>query len=180
MKIVIYGLIGLVSFAATLAVSLLLTGNLSMDAVQRVFGPAPPPAVETGVPDPLAPLVQQIKKRESALQQREQALKQRENQVVQREQELAQMQKRLTDIQKQIDDSLGDAEQERRVRMETVASTISVMKPDKAAERLEEMPIEDAAEILYLVKPKERGKIVEAMKSDRAGLVLRALQERRL
>ncbi len=180
MKTVVMALIGLLSFAATLVLSLYLTGNLSTDALQRVFGQAPPAPIEAAPPDPLAPLVQQVKRRENALQQREQELKRRESQVAQREQELAQLQKRLEDLQKQIDDSLADAEKERKVRLETVASTISVMKPDKAAERLEQLPIEDVAEILHLVKPKERGKIVEAMTSDRAGLILRALQERRL
>ncbi|HEX73094.1 MAG TPA: hypothetical protein ENN65_07245 [Candidatus Hydrogenedentes bacterium] len=180
MKTVVLALIGLLSFAATLGVSLFMTGNLSMDAVQRVFGQAPPPPIEAAPPDPLAPLVQQVKRRESALQQREQELKQRESQLAQREQELTQLQKRLEDLQKQIDDSLADAEKERKVRLETVANTVAVMKPDKAAERLEQLPIEDVAEILHLVKPKERGKIVEAMTSDRAGLILRALQERRL
>ena len=187
MKMVLFAVIGLLSFAGALAGGLAMTGNLSGEALSRiVLGPK---AGETGqregtesdkpreTEDPLGPLAQQIKKKENELKDREDQLNQREAQINQRETELAQLQTKLEELQKQIGGSLADADKERQTRIQTVASTIEKMKPLKAAESLQNMPPEDAAAVLSLVKAKERGKVVEAMKPEMATRVLRLLQE---
>lgn len=181
MKILLYSLTGLISFTVALVALLALTGNLNKDAFDRLLNKQPPVLATPSKPaDSLGPLAQEMKRKEEALKQREQELKQREAQVGQREQELVQLRTQLEAIQKEIGGTLEDSEKDRQVRLETVALTLAEMKPSKAAERLESMPVEEAAEILNLVKPKERGKIVEAMTTEYATRVLRALHERKL
>ncbi|HPO14032.1 MAG TPA: hypothetical protein PLI09_11345 [Candidatus Hydrogenedentes bacterium] len=179
MKFVVLAMIGVLSFAGAFGAALWATGMLSSEGLKKA-GETQESVQKTAVAeagDPLSALAQQLKKKENDLKEREAQLQQRDAQVVQREQELVQMQKKLEDLQKQILGGLDDAKKERQTRLETIATTVSAMKPDKAAEQLENLPPEDAAAILNLVKPKERGKIVEAMKTEAATRILRILQE---
>ncbi len=179
MKIVVLAMLAILSFAGAFGAALWATGSLSGEAVkpsgQEGESSAKAASEEHG--DPLSVLAQQLKKKENDLKERETQLQQREAQLAQREQELTQMQKKLEELQKQVMGGLDDAKKEREARLQTIAITLSSMKPDKAAERLENLPPEDAAAILNLVKPKERGKIVEAMKTEAATRILRILQE---
>jgi len=185
MKIILYAMVALISFIASLAAALALTGNLSKETLDRMMGKesavttpsavAPPPQS-----DSVGPLVQQLKKKEESLKKREQELNEQATQLDQRQQELERMRTDLEGMQKQIQTAVQDADKERDGRLQAIAITISEMKPDKAAERLKGMSAQDVAEILGFVKPKDRGKIVEAMEADMATRVLRALQERKI
>ena len=182
MKILLYSLIAFVSFIGALALALLLTGNLSKQALEQVMGKEAVLEMEGQSQDEnLGALAEEIKQKEATFTKREQQLKARETQLIQRELELEQLRTQLESIQKEIDSSLENADKARQVRLQTVALTIASMKADKAAERLEELPPEDVAEILQLIeKDKDRGKIMESLEPKFATRVLRALQEKKL
>ena len=180
MKYLLYVLIALASFAAALAGAMALTGNLNTEALKRLMNPeaAAPPTEAVAARDEIGPLAEQLKRERAALKKREQELAQREAQLDQREQELATLRSELTEIQSEIQGALGDAETERKLRLETIAITVANMDEDKAAERLKGLPVEDVAAILKLIeKDKDRGAILEAMEQDFAVRVLQALQE---
>lgn len=182
MKIILYGLLAVISFVLSLVAALAMTGNLSQASLDKLSGKEPPvvEAPEVKKSDPVGPLVQQLKKKGEALKAQEQELNDRAAQLDKREQELGRMRSELEALQKQIQGSVQEAGEERTARLKSVAITISEMKPDKAAERLGGLPPDDIAEILNQVKPKERGKIVEALEPDLATRVLRALQESKI
>jgi flagellar motility protein MotE (MotC chaperone) len=183
MKILVYGMIAVISFVAALAGALALTGNLSRETLDRLSGKeapvvAPPP--QQTASDPLSPLVQQLKNKEETLRKRELELNERATQIDKRAQELDRLRTEIEGLQKQLQGAVQEADKERTARLQSIAITIAEMKPDKAAERLQGMPPDDIAEILTCMKPKERGKIVEALETSLATRVLRALQERKI
>ncbi len=181
MKKVLYVLVALVSFSAALAGALAFTGNLSRESLMRLIKQQPAmTAQQEPEKELLSPLAQEMKEREAALKAREQAVAEREAQVAQREKELEALRKDVEQIQKQIQGAFADEEQDRQVRLETIANTVAEMKADRAAQALEGMPVDEAAEILAIVEAKDRGKIVEKMDPEFATRVLSELQNLKL
>ncbi|HPU97751.1 MAG TPA: hypothetical protein PLO53_07330 [Candidatus Hydrogenedentes bacterium] len=192
MKYALIAVLAAGSFIGSLVGALALSGHLNSDSLSRIFGGAPPKeaASETAkqadmAADPvrissLDTLSRQLREKEAALNQREEELKQREAQLATREAELAKLRADLETMQKQLESSLQNADTERQVRLKTIALTISEMKPDKAAERLEGLDPADIAEILLQVEGKNRGKIMEALSPETAVSVMRQLQGKRL
>ena len=178
MKIIAFGVLGMLSFLGALALGLGATGNLNRDALDRVRG------VESALDTPLAatqdslsPLAQQLRQKEESLRQRDRQLNEREQQLARREEELAQVRNELEQLRDVIDGSLGEADTERRVRMTTIAITLTNMRPKQAAQQLNGLPVEDVAEILLQVeRPKDRGAIMQELETDLATQVLRYLQ----
>jgi len=118
-----------------------------------------------------------LNERESALAQREADLKRRETEFERRNAELLQLQGVIEDRLKEIKGALEQSDAEEQVRRQTAATTLELMDPKKAAERLQGLPAEEAAAILRLVKDKQRAKIVEQVAPDEAVRILRLLQE---
>jgi len=181
MKILIYGLVPILSFAVFLIGPLALTGNLSKASLARIVKREPAvPQEGTKTAAPLDGLAQQLRDKEAGLIERETKVKARELQLDQREQELNDLRDRLEAIKAEIDGALQDAETERTIRMETVALTVEGMKADSAAKVLEANTPEDTAEILALVKDKQRSKILDAMNPEFATRVLSSMQQKKL
>ncbi len=177
MKILLYLILGIVSFVGVILLALALTGNLRQDALMAMIGKKPAETVAVSAPEDVTGLVAQLQAREEALKQKELQLEQREAQIVSREQSLAQMRADLEALQQQVDTSLDEDAAQRKVRLQTVAVTISSMKAKDAAERLRGFPTEEVAEILQLMeKAKDRADILSAMEPKAATDVLRALQ----
>ncbi|HOK89552.1 MAG TPA: hypothetical protein PK379_05965 [Candidatus Hydrogenedentes bacterium] len=191
MKYALIAIVAVGSFVGSLVGAMALTGHLNGESLARLSGakPAeqasPAPAADNPTPaDPvrvssLDTLSRQLREKEAALNQREEELKQREAQLATREAELAKLRADLETMQKQLESSLQDADTERQVRLKTIALTVSEMKPDKAAERLEGLDPADIAEILLQVEGKNRGKIMEALSPETAVSVMRQLQGKR-
>ena len=178
MKFVLYGVGAIGSFILSLIAALLLTGNLSGEALSQLMGRTEEEVVEEKVTvDPLRPLAQELRKKEEALKQREKEIQEHAAQLDQRESELQDLLKRSEELQKQLYTSLDDAEVERKLSIKTVALTVEAMKPTNAAKRLENMLPSEVAEILVQVKDKSRGKIVEEMDTEFATQILRELQD---
>lgn len=178
MKILLYGLVAFLSFAIFLIIPLILTGNFNQEALQRAITRQPDLSlpVEAEV-EPAGPLTQHLRKKEEELKKRDQELRQRQIQLEQREREFEQLRANLEAIQQDLKASFEGSEADRMQGIETIAITIAEMKPQKAADSIKALPIEDQALILAKVKPKERGKIVEAMPPEDAARVLSAIQQ---
>lgn len=182
MRLFLIVMLAIISFIGTLIGALALTGNLSGDSLSKLVSPVSVPQNVT-VPRPniqedsIATLIEQIKKKEELLKQKEEEIKKKEEEIKTKTQELQQMQSKIETVQKELSSKLEGDKKEKAVQMQTIAITLSGMKPDKAAERLKTMSPDEIAEILSYVKPKERGKIVEALDAQLAAQVLQALQK---
>jgi flagellar motility protein MotE (MotC chaperone) len=182
MKFALFFLLAVLSFIGTLALILFLTGNLNKAALERALSQEPDFATAAGdAPDSLRSLADEFKKKEQELLKRELRLKEKEAQLGKRELELEDLKKEIETMQSEIQQTLGEEEEARKARIETVAITVAAMKADAAAAALKGMEVEEVAEILKKIpKEKDRGKIVEAMEPERATRVLSALQTRPL
>lgn len=182
MRLLLIIILAIASFVLTLVGVLAITGNLSGESLNKLVAPASAPQTGT-IPRPniqedsIATLIEQIKKKENTLKQKEEELKKREEELKVKSQELQQMQTKIESIQKELGSKIEGDKKEKAVQMQTIAVTLSGMKPDKAAERLKTMNPDEIAEILSYVKPKERGKIVEALDAQLAAQVLQSLQK---
>lgn len=179
MKILAMVLAGLVVFAGGLAGVIAATGNLNAEGLARIMGQAPTgkdalPEKTTGT-DALA---EANRERMSAIEAREQKLDEKEKQLAQREKDLEALRVQMETMKNQIEGTMVGKQQERQEQLEGMANTITAMKPDAAAERLEKFPVEDQAEILKrMTKVKDKAKILEAMKPETAARVMTYLQQ---
>jgi len=178
LRIVALILTGLAVFALTLVGVLAATGNLNAESLARLSGAAPQGAA--ALPPVAAStdsLAEENRKRKAELDAREKALSAREQQLVQREKDLTALRVQVETVKSEIDGAMKSADEERQTQIETVANTISSMKPEAAAERIEKFSVEDQADILKrITKVKDRAKILEAMSPESAARVMTALQ----
>lgn len=182
MKIILLAGAGLASFLLALTAALALSGNLNRDAMQKLMGAQTPTENQAGADQhqDVDTLVRLLREKETALERRERELNERETQLLAREESLQRMRAEVETMQGRIQDAFADEAKERETRLETVAVTLTQMRPNRAAERLEGMPPEDIADILKLLEPRDRGKIIEALEPELATRVLRRIQEGRL
>jgi len=178
MKILVYVLAALVAFGGTLAGLMAATGLLNQEALGQVMGQTS--AVEAPVARPVESLgafAQQLRQKEAALLEKEQALKAKENQINLREQSLLRLRQDVETMQAEVLGAVEAAEADRQEKLVAVAITLAEMRAERAAQSLNGFTPEDQAAILNLVpKPKDRGKILEAMEQDQARRVLQAMQ----
>lgn len=181
MRIVLYAMIGLLSFVLALAGAMAVTGNLSGEALGRLMGQSEAGlGAATGtapVEEEMSMLARRLKEREEALDRREADLVRRETEFAKRGGELQQLQTTIEDRLKEIQGALAQNDTELQARRQTTANTLERMDAKKAAERMTGLPADEAAEILRLVKDKQRAKIIEQMAPDEAVRLLRLLQE---
>ena len=178
MKYAIMVLLALVVFVLALGGALALTGNLTPETFDKLMGKETEGAMPEAEPaDPLDPIARQLRRKEQDLSEKERLLDEREAQITRREQGLATLQQELDDLQKRLLGAESDLQAQREQEIETVANTIAEMKPKSAAERIENMPLEDIVAVLRKMKDKDRGAVVEAMEPEIASEVLRRMQE---
>lgn len=178
MKIVALVLAGLVVFAGTLAGALAATGNLNAEALGRLMGQQPAAGALPEKVQGTDALAEEGRARLSEIEAREQRVAEKEKQLDQREKDLQALRTQLEALKTQVEGAVSNAAHERQAQMETVANTVTSMKPDAAAERLEKFPVEDQAEIIKrITKVKDRAKILEAMKPETAARVMTFLQQ---
>ncbi|MBP8129600.1 MAG: hypothetical protein KA184_08450 [Candidatus Hydrogenedentes bacterium] len=182
MRVLLYIVIAVLSFLAVLAGAMAATGLLNAASFERLLGRAPEEPAPLAQPaaspeDSLSGLARRLNEREEALVQRETDLKRREAEFSQRNAALLQLQTSLEERLKEVKSVLEQSDAEEQLRRKTTATTLELMDPKKAAERLNGLPPEEVAAILRLVKDKQRAKIVEQVTPDEATRILRLLQE---
>src|SRR5690606_16095761 len=123
MKIILFGVVGLLAFVGILAGLLALDGNLSPEALQRMVNPPPPEAAPAFTQDPVNPLAQALKQKETALRQKQQELDEREARLEQREKELNRLRTDLENMRAEIGVAMDEADAERTLRLQSVADT---------------------------------------------------------
>lgn len=181
MRIILYLATALISFLVVLVGAMAATGLLTAENIERMLGRTPEattlPPTAASPQDNLSALARLLNERESALDQREEDLKRREAEFGQRNAALLQLQSTLEERLREMKSVLEQSDAEVQLRRQTTATTLELMDPKKAAERLDGLPPEEAAAILRLVKDKQRAKIVEQITPDNAVRILRLLQE---
>ncbi len=182
-KLAVFMVLPLVSFLATVVALTLLSGNLSKEKLLGAFGGKsgkPAPAVQEEQPSESDMFARALKQRDEDLKQREAKVREEEERIKKMQVDLQQLRTELATIQTQIQTVLKTEEASRKVALNDVAMSLSKMKPQNAADTLSEWPASDAADILRLIKDKERGKILDAMKPEKAAPLLKSLQEPKL
>jgi flagellar motility protein MotE (MotC chaperone) len=186
MKLILFGLVGLLSLVATLVGSLAVTGNLSQEKIRGLWDKealAEAHAKEKAEAEANAPtlgtLAQQLREREKELDARAVALDEREKQLEQREVDLAKTRTELETMQSAINESYGVAAEDKKAQLKTIAITLENMEAEGAAKSLESMPTDEAAEILMSVKDKKRGEILDVMTAESAARVLKEIRDAR-
>lgn len=183
MKIVIFGLAGILSFVGSLVAALAVTGNLSKESLQRLMQKEVVLEEEmTSVSDGTGELAKLLAEKLAAVEQRERELTDRAAQQDQREESIRADITRLEQLLQGITGSLETEQADRAVRIKTLATSIAEMDEDKAALLLQEYPPEDAAEILLdeVVTAEIRGGILDEMPKEFAAQILLAFRDKGL
>ena len=183
-KIIIMGGGFVLVLIGALAGLLAMDGKLNAETLQRFTDPESYAEAqkmhmaEAKANEPaLGTLANQLNQRAKALEERSIALDEREKQLQQREDDLAKARGDLEMLQKTINESFDVAAESRKTQLKTIAITLESMEAQSAAERLEAMPTDEVAEILLSVKDKKRGEILEAMDTEIARRVIKAILE---
>jgi flagellar motility protein MotE (MotC chaperone) len=186
MKLVLLGLVGLLSCVATIVASLYFTGNLSQEKIRGLWDKealaevhAKEKAEEESKAPTLGTLAQQLKEREKEIETRKVALDEREKQLTQREADLDKARTDLETLQASINESYGVAADDKKEQIKTIAITLENMEAEGAAKTLESMPTDEAAEILMGVKEKKRGEILGAMSAETTARILKEMRDTR-
>ena len=161
MRLIGLGALALLSFVLTLLLPIALSGNLSKEGVKKLFTKTPP--AEQSIiekEDPLDPFVRALKEREEALNKREETLKGQEDQVKKSQADLEQMRKDVEAKLTAIEEKVKQADADQVKRMLVVATSLAKMKAPVAADSLKELTPDEAAQLLLLMKDKERAKIL--------------------
>lgn len=178
MRVLVYALAALLAFAAGMLVPLALTGNLNAEGINRILGRAEPAELSAPREDPLGSLARKLRDREEQLRAREQQLEERLARIEQRERELDDTLEQLEEIQARLDERIAEEDAARMQRIEKMADIMAAMEPAKAAEDLESMTPDDAAEVLLLIKDRTAGAILDEMEPRKRVLIHQILQSR--
>lgn len=181
MKILIFLVVPLFVFGATLLGALAWSGQLNQESFQRMLGKE---VVNESkgegnkvTADSLGALAQQLKQRENAIAAKEKELAENETRLEARKKSLDQQAVELKTLMEQIDGNLAQAEQDRQAKIKAQALSVASMDAESAAKALESLPTQDAAAILLDVKDKQRGEILNNMTPEKAATLLKALQD---
>jgi flagellar motility protein MotE (MotC chaperone) len=171
MRIVLYAVVAIVAFCATVVGTLYFTGALDKESLVRLkgsFSKAPQKVEEGTKPQQAAQEVSVA----TALREKEKQIAQREKELAEEKERLDQERAEFDEIMKKVDgslkqmakqvDSLG-AEEAKQVS--DLAKTYAEMRPEKAAKILQGMPVENSVNILKRIVPRKRAQIIEKMEN---------------
>lgn len=176
-NLIVYGMGFLLVFAGTVAGMLAATGNLNKGTVDKILKRDASQTAPVEEADPLDPLLAQVKEQLKDLEDRDKALDDREAKLQLREKNVSDLFDKTNDTFKQLQEAADTEDAARAARMKDAATTLAEMKAENAATVLSEYPdIQEAAEILRMIKEKDRGKILDAIKDTKqASLLLRTM-----
>ncbi len=184
MKIVIYIVVALLGFCAVVAATLYFKGALNKDTIATLMGKEPQDQEEITPPSgqPLMPIATALNEKEKQLAQREEEVAKEEARIKQERADLESERKQLENLLKKMETQLVALDADETQRLSDLAKTYAEMEPQSAAQILDQMfedgaaddsMKDDAVKILRQIKAKDRAAIVELMKSSVA--VSRAL-----
>ncbi len=178
MRILVWLVLALVAFAAGILGPMAATGNLNSDGINLALGRTSSEATPTQTEDPLGPFAQKLKIRETDVAEREKAMAERADRLDQRERELDDLLEQIQEIQARLDEQILSQDAARMERLDKMAKMMASMDPGKAAEDLESMTPDDAAEVLLLVKDRTAGSILDEMEPRKRSQIHQILQSR--
>ena len=178
MKIVLYALVGVVAFVLTLLGAMAVSGNLSEEGFDRLLGAEELSPVTVDPEDDLDPLLKALKSREEAVRMAEKDLESRQENLEIRERDVETMLKDVAQVLEQLTESLDDADTGYEKNLTETAKSLEGMKAKSAAEVLEKIPLEDAAQLLLRIKDRDRGKILDEMDPELTAQVIQILQRK--
>ncbi|MCC6486806.1 MAG: hypothetical protein IT364_04840 [Candidatus Hydrogenedentes bacterium] len=181
MKVLLYAVAALLSFALALVGLMAYSGSLNKEGLDKLLGHKPPAApaapAEPGADD-LSATAKALKEREEELDAREDELKLQQQRLEDTQSQMEELRGTLQELIAQLTESadLRDANEE--ARLKAVADSLAGMKPQQAALALEQWPPSQAAQLLLLVEDRVRGKILDGVNQDKAAEILKAMAER--
>lgn len=182
MKVAAASLLFVLTFAVTLLLLLLFTGNLNQPGIARLTGRHQEEAVVAPVlpsPADIGPLLTALREKEQELEQREARIDEEEKRLTLMRKELEALRTSLESLLKDVNESIEGADEAQNQRLQTVAQSIASMEAKNAAETLtsELFTPEEAALIIQRIEEERiRGNILNEMTPDKAALVLQALK----
>jgi len=176
MKVLGFIGLGFITFVLTVLGAMALTGNLNRESIDRLLNRQEQEAPVKKQADDLDPFLRSLNKEREAVKKREERVRLAEDALDLRERQnqdlLAEIDEKLTQLQ----EAMTEADDEREQRLKDDAKSLAEMSEKKAAETLNELPIEDATQILRYMKEKPRGKILDEMEPRKAALLLSSTQ----
>lgn len=177
MKLVLYLLLALFSFALTVGGMLAYAGALNKEGIDKLLGRNQPVApVEVAVePDALSKMAKALREREDAIAARELDLKQQQERLSETQNQMEELRSTLEELIGQLTKTVDTMDADKMARLQEVAKSLGSMKEDQAAIVLEEWPAEQGARLLQLIDPRKRGKILDKMNEVKASEFLREM-----
>ena len=148
MKLILFGILGSVSFVGALAGALAVTGNLSRETFDKLMGNEIALEEEVVAPDQLGPLARELNLLRDQLEQQRLAQAEEAQRLSDREAALQVESQRLDALVAQLTADLDQKAALRAQRLTTIATRVNLMKAKQAAEMLSSLPVDEAAEIL--------------------------------
>ena len=178
MKLMLFGMLGLVSFTGALAAALALTGNFSRATLDKLMGKEVDVAAEVEAFDELGPLARELNERSEALDQQKAALAVQEQRMKYQEEALQQERQQIDTLIQQLNDDLDEKAALRVQRLSAIATRVGAMKPKQAARALESLPEDEAAEILRDASiAKNAGKIMSEIEPAILGRIMQHMRD---
>lgn len=180
-KMVVVVILVLAAFLAAILIPMGMSGKLTKESLDKLLGkeePKPEEGPAKASKEDI--LVRAIKDREEELDQREAKVREEEDRIRKMQSDLDQFRNELLTLQMQIQEMVKAEDSNRETRLKDVAQSLGKMKPANAAQTLSSWTPDDAADVLRLVKERERGRILDAMQPEQASMVLKSIQANRL
>ena len=172
MRILLYAVIALVVFCGMVAVTLHFKGALNKEALMSLKSSflardedAGQGADTAGQVGPLLPLATALTEKEQQLAQWEQEIAEERKRLEQEETRFDEIRKEVEALLKQMQTEADSLDAEEEQRLSDLAKTYAGMRPEGAAQILQQMPVDDAVRILMRTPTRNRARIVEKMEN---------------
>lgn len=169
MKTVLYIVVALIAFCGVVAGTLHFTvgltkGNLT-SVVNSFLGRVED--VEAGGEVPgetrLPQIAAALRQKEKELAERDAEITAQEKRLGQERAEFDQIRKNVENLVKQVDKQLEALDEQEEKQLQELADTYKAMDADRAAEKLQELEVERAVQILLRISSRNRAEILQNM-----------------
>jgi len=166
----------LLVFLGTVVAALGVTGNLSGEALSKIFGGGPPAVVDPALGDDLDQLARMVRDREKALDEERASVDEDRKRVEQAKREMEELMVKLGQTMRDVAVTGEKADADYQERLQSVADTIASMNKKSAAQALAEYTPERAAEILSKLDEDARATILSGMDPGKVAPILEELR----
>jgi flagellar motility protein MotE (MotC chaperone) len=177
MKLILYLVLALFSFALTVGGMLAYAGALNKEGIDKLLGrnQAVAPGEIDVKPDGLSVTAKALREREEAIAARERDLEQQQERMDETQTQMEELRGTLEELIAQLTKTVDTMDADKMAKLQEVAKSLGSMKEDQAAMVLEEWPAEQGARLLQLIEPRKRGKILDKMNEIKASEFLREM-----